>query len=268
MATRHLVGGSSDQQPVFENLEHANRVLGLVMEYYNGVARTLMDRPERYSPLFSVDSRNVDILWELWIEDFEKAVAPRPAAWNKLLDADVDTAAAMSGMLLLVDIARGETQIDGHDPILAAAPDKIADWVATLNEWRLANIQPEREDPRVVTAPRKKLAATIPAHAAQARNIRNAAVSIDRDRGPCRMLTFPSHPPTENRRVRDPAQAFLGDVVDDVEDAEAPSVGGLVLDEVQRPACVRLRFRQDLGAGCLWPFGGARRLRTASLFSR
>ena len=63
------------------------------------------------------------------IEGFEKAVALRPAAWKKLLDADVDTAAAMSGMLLLADIARGEQEVEGRDTILAAAPDKIADWV-------------------------------------------------------------------------------------------------------------------------------------------
>jgi len=46
---------STDQQPVFENLDHANRLLGLVMEHYNNVARTLMERPNRYSPLFSVE---------------------------------------------------------------------------------------------------------------------------------------------------------------------------------------------------------------------
>ena len=39
---------------------------------------------------------------------------------------------------------------------------------------------------------------------------------------------FPSHPPPGDRRVRDRAQAFLGDVVDDVEDAEAPSIGELI----------------------------------------
>src|SRR5882757_8301915 len=99
---------STDPQPAIEDLDHVNRVLGLVMEHYNSVARTLMERPDRYSPLFSVDTRNGDILWELWIEGFEKAVKLRPEAWPKLLDADVDTAAAMSGMLLLADIARGE----------------------------------------------------------------------------------------------------------------------------------------------------------------
>jgi hypothetical protein len=64
----------------------------------------------------------------------------------------------MSGMLLLADIARGEKDVDDRDTILAAAPDKIADWVVILNEWRLANTQPVQDiDPRVVTVPRKKV---------------------------------------------------------------------------------------------------------------
>jgi uncharacterized protein len=66
-------GGSADQQSIFEDLDHVNRVLGLVMEHYNNVARTLMERPGHYSPVFAIDKRNDDILWELWIEGFEKA---------------------------------------------------------------------------------------------------------------------------------------------------------------------------------------------------
>src|SRR5882757_2599502 len=31
-----------DQQPAFDNLDDVNRVLGLIMEHYNDVARTLM----------------------------------------------------------------------------------------------------------------------------------------------------------------------------------------------------------------------------------
>jgi uncharacterized protein len=148
---------SSGQQPVFEDLGHANRVLGLVMEHYNSVARTLMERPDRYSPLFSVDTRNGDVLWELWIEGFEKAVTLRPAAWKTLLDADLDTATAMSGMLMLADVAHGEKEVKDRDALLVAAPDKIADWVVTLNEWRLANTEPAHNDPRIVAVPRKKV---------------------------------------------------------------------------------------------------------------
>ena len=41
----------ADQQPVFEDLDHANRVLGLVMEHYNNVAGTLMQRKRLANPL-------------------------------------------------------------------------------------------------------------------------------------------------------------------------------------------------------------------------
>ena len=149
---------SPAQRPAFDNLDHINRVLGLVMEHYNDVARTLMERPGRYAPLFAIDKRNDDILWELWIEGFEKAIALRPASWKTLLDADVDTAAAMSGMLLLADIARGDKQVKDGDILSAAAPDKIADWVFTLNEWRFANCQPlPGVHPNGASAPTKKV---------------------------------------------------------------------------------------------------------------
>jgi len=149
---------SADQQPAFDNLDHVNRVLGLVMEHYNSVARTLMERPDRYSPLFSVDTRNGDILWELWIEGFETAVELRPEAWRKLLDADADTAAAISGMLMLAAIARGDQTAKDSDTVSATAPDKIANWVVTLNEWRLANYRPMQGlDPGVSTASTKKV---------------------------------------------------------------------------------------------------------------
>lgn len=45
---------------------------------------------------------------------------------------------------------------------------------------------------------------------------------------------FAGHAPSRDRRLRNGAQAFLGEVVDDVEDAEAPAVGELALEEVQR----------------------------------
>ena len=121
------------------------------MDHYNSVAVTLMECHDRYSPLFSVDTRNGDVFWELRIEGFEKAVALRPPAWRKLLDADADTASAMSGMIMLTAIARGDKTVKDSDTLSATAPDKIADWVVTLNEWRLANYQPPPGiDPRGV----------------------------------------------------------------------------------------------------------------------
>lgn len=134
----------ADPQPAFDNLDHVNRALGLIMEHYNGVARTLMERPDRYSPLFAVDERNGDVLWELWIEGFEKVVELRPVAWQRLLDTDADTEVAMRGLMTLVDVARGEHRgpSKDRDVLTAAAPDNIARWIVTLNAWRLANYTP------------------------------------------------------------------------------------------------------------------------------
>jgi hypothetical protein len=133
---------------------------------------------------FSVDTRNGDILWELWIEGFEKAVALRPAAWKTLLNADVDTAAAMSGMLMLADIIRGEKEVKDRDMLQTAAPDKIADWVVTLNEWRLAN-HPTMQgiDPKAAASPRKKVGRNEPCPCGSGRNTRSAAASTNRYRG-------------------------------------------------------------------------------------
>ena len=135
---------SGDPQPTFEDLDHANRVLGLIMEHYNGVARTLMDRPDRYSPLFAIDERNGDIIWWLWIEGFEKAVKLRPAVWQRLLHTGADTATAMRGMLTLADVARGDQRVPRNvsDALAATAPNNIARWIVTLNAWRLANYRP------------------------------------------------------------------------------------------------------------------------------
>ena len=101
-----VVWGSEEDEPDFDSLDHLNRALGLVMEHYNDVARTLIERPDRYGPLFAVDKRHNETLWEIWVAGFEKAVKLRPAAWQKLLTADHETAQAMSGLLTLADVDR------------------------------------------------------------------------------------------------------------------------------------------------------------------
>jgi uncharacterized protein len=61
-------------------------------------------------------------------------------------------------MLMLAAIARGDEEVKDRDTASATAPDRIADWVVILNEWRLANYQPMQSiDPRGATASRKKV---------------------------------------------------------------------------------------------------------------
>lgn len=140
-------GTEGGDGPAFDSLAQMNRVLGLMMEHYNDVARTLIEHPDRYGPLFAVDERTNEILWEPWIAGFEKAVKLRPAAWQKLLVAKAETAQAISGLLTLADVDRGDARFSEEqlDALTAAAPDKIAPWIVTLNEWRLANHAPMQE---------------------------------------------------------------------------------------------------------------------------
>jgi uncharacterized protein len=101
-----------------------------------------MNRPERYRPLFPVDARNDDIIWEIWVEGFAAAIALRPESWRQLLlTADHDTGNAMAGLLALAEIVRGGHDIpeEDVDKLRAAAPSLIPDWVVMLHEWRLAN---------------------------------------------------------------------------------------------------------------------------------
>jgi hypothetical protein len=52
-------------------------------------------------------------------------------------------------------------------------------------------------------------------------------------------VEFAADAPHRDRRVRDHSQAFLREVVDHIEDPDAPTVRELVVDEVDRPARVR-----------------------------
>ena len=107
----------------------------------------LIERPDRYGPLFAVDTRHNETLWEIWVAGFEKAVKLRPAAWQKLLTADHETAQAMFGLLTLADVDRRDSRFTPEqlDALTAAAPHQIGPWVVTLNEWRLAKWVPTQD---------------------------------------------------------------------------------------------------------------------------
>jgi len=134
-----------DDQPVFDDVDHANRVLALTMEYHNDVALTLMRHPERYRPRYPIDERNGDAFWEIWIEGFAEAVSLWPEAWQEPLNADSDTTDAMLGMLALVEIVVGDKKDVSEalvDKLTRAAPELIPHCVVTLYHSRTAKTKP------------------------------------------------------------------------------------------------------------------------------
>jgi uncharacterized protein len=95
-------------------------------------------------------------MWEVWVEGFAAALALRPAAWQQLLDIDRETANAMTGMVLLTDIVRGELDAipaEHVDRLREAAPDLIPGWVVALHEWRLAHTRTPSVVERAANAP-------------------------------------------------------------------------------------------------------------------
>jgi uncharacterized protein len=133
-----------NRQSPFDDVDHANRIFGLIMDHYNDIALTLMNDPERYGPLLPINEPSEEILWEVWIEGFVEAIRLRPEAWNRLLEADDDTSEAMLGMLALGEIVARNNELPSElvDTLTRTAPDLIPHWVVTLNKWRIANTTP------------------------------------------------------------------------------------------------------------------------------
>jgi uncharacterized protein len=87
-----------------------------------------------YAPIYDVDPRHDEVLWEIWIEGFSAAMALSGKPWDPLLDAgDEDLGAAFLGLVMYVVRAR---ELDPDDPedadVIANAPDMIPYLVETL----------------------------------------------------------------------------------------------------------------------------------------
>ncbi len=64
-------------------------------------------------PIFDVDERNGEVLWELWVDGFSEAMALRPDSWAMLAaGADHDAADALARLSSLIAIAHDESPLD------------------------------------------------------------------------------------------------------------------------------------------------------------
>ncbi len=83
-------------------------------------------------PIFDVDERNGEVLWELWVDGFSEAMALRPDSWAMLAaGADHDAADALARLSSLIAIAHDESPLDSieinvvNDRALADLNDSI-----------------------------------------------------------------------------------------------------------------------------------------------
>lgn len=136
-----LIWGTDDEdaEPVFDSRKDAQETVGLVMKHYNAIANDLL-RGNGYAPIFDVDTRHDEVLWELWSEGFAQAMALRPNSWRMILeDEDESAQAALSTLVALSALARGDEEVPAANPdaLREAATEWIAPCVITLNAWRL-----------------------------------------------------------------------------------------------------------------------------------
>lgn len=128
-----------DAEPVFDSMEDVEETVGLIMKHYNTIANDL-HRGKGYGPIFDVDPHHDEVLWELWSEGFAQAMALRPDSWGMILEDDDENAqAALSALVALSALARGDEEVPVEDPdaLQEVATELIAPCVITLNAWRL-----------------------------------------------------------------------------------------------------------------------------------
>jgi uncharacterized protein len=133
-------GENEDAALVFENTKQLEQLAGLIIERYNAVAADLQRGPGYYAPVFDVDTRHDEILWEIWIDGFDTALQLRPGAWARLRGGDEGARSALAGLVNLVQIGRGESTLPKEqvDDLTAKAPDLIPHYIETLNAWRIS----------------------------------------------------------------------------------------------------------------------------------
>ena len=116
-------------------------LIDLIMHHYNAILADL-NQPGSYEPIFDIDTRNEDILWELWIEGFAAAMDLAPGGWRRIArSGDAACEAALTGIATLVAMAVGAEPLPqaDEDRWNREAPDLIPIWVEMLHAWRLEN---------------------------------------------------------------------------------------------------------------------------------
>ena len=84
------VWGVQDEEPDFESLDQAERILGLLMRLYNQNFRTLTEAPESFAPLLPEWEQDgkLSVSGEEWCAGFGLGVGLRVEDWRPLFEDD------------------------------------------------------------------------------------------------------------------------------------------------------------------------------------
>jgi uncharacterized protein len=124
-------GGGYGETAPFEDPIDVQLFADMVLARYNEILRDL--GRGKLQPIFDIDERNGEVLWETWIEGLAMAIGLRPDSWSQ--DDDVEAAASLAYLHTLMDIVRDDTALTSIEinAICDGAPALIAGHMARLH---------------------------------------------------------------------------------------------------------------------------------------
>ena len=157
------MAGIWGDEPVFDNIEEAQSILGALMLHYNAIGTELDKGPKGYRPYgWSVDpaERTSTETVAEWSFGFWKGIRLRHREWWPMV-RDSDTRVLLAPILCFIETEDGESVLKGNpdalDDLMIDAADMIPDVVPAIrNYWRSAaasqpkqsrSTRPGRNDP-------------------------------------------------------------------------------------------------------------------------
>ncbi len=125
----------NSEEPAFpDDPALSERLTELVLDYKTVVVGELLKKGLVYQPVIDVFEQTDEILWETWVEGFERAVSLRKPAFEAMMDSsDVAISAAATGLALLMDVANREKMPRRQrEEIIEDAPDMIPAMIGLL----------------------------------------------------------------------------------------------------------------------------------------
>lgn len=133
--------GDGSHKPVYQSIEHAQKILDLIMHHYNSIARNLLPgTKEGYEPVISFIEATGEEFCMVWAAGFERALNLVPGSWLPIIESgDPDAVDALKSLRTLVAISNGESTLPEEEQsrFLDEAPDAIGEWIEILSDWRL-----------------------------------------------------------------------------------------------------------------------------------
>lgn len=107
----------------------AAEVVAMILQRQMEIALELGRDDGLFNPIYDVDGNSGEILWELWIEGFERGLSLRPEAWEALCIRDEEAEAAFALLTTLIFIAEGDP-----DTKADLGPEKVEELTAVASE--------------------------------------------------------------------------------------------------------------------------------------